>query len=243
MRNKILHALSNRPGPFPNRLLGHQPEFQPARFSGAMNQLRDKLLLNAATDYYLMRYLCLLEAFPEIKQELADTVVTYRVWDFLPRGVEMDGAELLSASNVSGRYVEPEANPLPINLNYIIDYASDVYARITALESGLVRIAGVIVSGFSPQQWMRVEWPAEIPFTGPLLLQQPWVTGAQIRISVEPHRFPYDQMVERIKSDDQLNNLLVQHNLAGVFHAGVDPLEQLAIALLVVAQGNPSVYG
>lgn len=243
MRNKILHALANRTGPFREAIFGAQPEFVPAVFTDQLARLREKLYLHeTGTDYYLTRYLSLLEAFPDLKSTLADESATYQVWELLPRGVQIEGGDLLS-SNIAGLYIEPENNLLPINLNYTIDCVNAALAKITAVEHGLTRLAPALASGDASRPWLRITWPSDIPFHGPLRLDQPWTAGTKITIKVEPCRFPYETLVRRIQADDALNELLIRAELLNEFHGSSDPLEKLAVALTLVAAANPSVYG
>src|SRR5580700_9293115 len=156
MKNKILHALSNRGGPFLTPLFSQTPEFVPTKPDNDELVFRAKLFLDLTnTDYYLKSYLALLHAFSDMERVLEDTITTYTIRDFMPRGVTIDGAEFLSAPNLVGRFTDALVTTIPVNLTYQLVFVSAGYLDIIAIETGLTRRTSYHLTGNSPNQIMR----------------------------------------------------------------------------------------
>ncbi len=111
MQNKILHALSNRQGPFASEIFSRLTDFVPIHLNAEAVNLRRKLFLDVTdTDYYLKIYLSLLYSFPDISRQLNDRITTYCIEDFNPRGVEISGGELCSAPSLFSMMTRGIAN-------------------------------------------------------------------------------------------------------------------------------------
>lgn len=243
MHNKILHALSNRKGPFVTEIFSQLPDFVPANLSDGAKTLRRKLFLHLTdTDYYLKIYLSLLYSFRDIARQLNDRVTTYRVEDFNPRGVEISGGELCSSPNLIAFFTDAPVTSLPVNLTYDVVYVSTTYAELRALESGLVQRIYHNAVGTDPAKILRFEWPESFPFSGPIRLSQPWIPGASVRIVVAPSKFPFQLLWSSIASDIYLNKLLLDAGLIEEFVGTVDVQEKIALALAVIALDNKSAF-
>lgn len=243
MINKLIHALSNRKGPFNTPAFVVDPDFKPTVITREEQKLRDLLFLNVTTtDYYLKAYLACLEAFPDIKALADDDVVSYKLSDFTPRGVEISGGELLSKANSVGYYRDLAPMELPVDLTWRLHYSDAHHIRVLALETGLVRNVSYTVSGTVPNQTLRINWPDDVPFDGPVSLQQVWGEGAAVEILVEPSAFPYQLLVDRLRSNGLLMRLLIDNKFVDEYTAFPDPQRRIALACICLALANPSVY-
>jgi hypothetical protein len=131
MINKFLHSLTNRRIISDDPMFASDPTFVPANLSADDLKLRSILCLDYTTsDYYLKNYVALADIYPDILSVLNDTVTSYQTKDFLPRGVRMQGATLLSNPGVSGFYSDLRPLSLPIGLSYSIDFVAPVVCQI-----------------------------------------------------------------------------------------------------------------
>lgn len=242
MINKLLHALANRKGPLDDPLLLLEPGFAPADLAFPVQQLRGLFLLDVPTDYYLKTYLCCLEAYPDIRQLADDPVVTFKASDFPPAGISIDGGDFQSKINVVGYFNDQETTKLPLTLTYRVRYHDSWNVRIDGIETGLVRIAAFIRSGTAPHEMLRIQWPTDIPFTGPIVLNQDWLPGAVVEIKVEPSRFPFVDLVQRLRGNALLMSWLAEAHLVDEYVATTDAHRQTALAVLMLATNNPAVY-
>jgi len=224
-------------------MFASDPTFVPANLSADDLKLRSILCLDYTTsDYYLKNYVALADIYPDILSVLNDTVTSYQTKDFLPRGVRMQGATLLSNPGVSGFYSDLRPLSLPIGLSYSIDFVAPVVCQITQIETGITLQAGCISSSDPNDILLRIDWPDGVPFQGPLRLTQPWVSGAHVYIQTEPSRFPYADAVNKLQQQPRLSQLLMTYGVLEAFKNTYDPMDKLVIALLVIALSNPSVY-
>jgi hypothetical protein len=243
MQNKILHALSNRQGPFASEIFSRLTDFVPVHLNSEAVNLRRKLFLDVTdTDYYLKIYLSLLYSFPDISRQLSDRITTYCIEDFNPRGVEISGGELCSAPNIAAFFTDTPPTSLPVNLTYEVNYITTTYAQLKALESGLVQKIYHNATGTDPRKLLRFDWPENFPFSGPIRLSQPWQENACVRITVAPSKFPFQLLWNSIASDRYLNRLLLNAGLIDEFIGTVDVQEKIALALAVLALDNQSVF-
>lgn len=243
MKNKLLHALSNRKGPFGHALLPGDPMFAPATFSADEDDFRKKLFLDVTdTPYYLMAYVALLHAFPDLERKLTDFSITYRPEYFFPRGVSIDGADMVSSPNASGLFTDPVSTSLPVNLTYTIARIAPSRVLISAKENGTSVTASCTVAMEDPNMILHVDWPEGIPFSGPLRLKQTWAEGTTVTITVMPSRFPYKLLVTKIARHKHLSQLLLDYQMIDTFNGSVDYMERLAIVLTMLALSNPAVY-
>lgn len=242
MHNKILHAVSNRPGPFVTPLLAGNLAFTPKVLSIEEKAFRSKLFLDVTdTDYYLKVYLAALHGFADMERLFEDYVTTYRIEDFPPRGVEVSGGELVSKANMVAYFTDAMPTSLPVNLHYEISYLDSVYLELSAIESGLVETLAYQITGQDSNGLLRFDWK-DFPFTGPIQLNQTWIAGAKVQISVEPSQFPYQVLLDAISGDLWINQVLVDAGLITAFKSTTDLQEKLAIALLVLGASNTSVF-
>lgn len=245
MINKLLRALSNRNQPFMTPAFAvSDPAFAPAILPVDLKSLRALMLLDVTTtDYYLKAYLAALNAYPDIQALANDPVVSYRMENFPPRGVSISGGDLFSSLDDPGAYLDNEAPTLPVALTYVIDYNSPAVVKISALETGKTSFPPFTLSGSPTPRTLRVHWPPGIPFTGLITLDQDWVEGARIEIQVTPSRFPFELITQRIRGNSWLVNTLAQHQAVDEYVATQDSQRKVALACLMIALSNPSVYG
>jgi hypothetical protein len=243
MINKFLHALSNRNGPFIEPCFVGASSFTPKSLSEQERKLREKLMLHITnTDHYLKRYVSCVEAYPDIHALLNDSVTSYTSKDFSHYGVSIIGADFLDMTNAQGRYIDNQAQSIPVELTYEINYHDSTYVKLVCLESNRVWMAVYQLAGDPPGQIMRIEWPMDVPFDGPLRLTQVWLQGGQIKITVEPSSFPYAEMAQRVRSDSLLTQWLAAINAIDEFYNTRDVNRQVALACVVLALSNTSVY-
>ena len=242
MRNKLLHALSNRKT-FEDPIFNGDPEFMPKELSAEEQQLRKLFCLDQITDYYVRVYLSLLAAYPDIVANVDDTPRTYSVLDFPPRGVVISGGELMAQQGVFGYFTDPAQTVLPIDLTYEIGYIQGGTAvRIVARETGRGWSTNAFTTGTDPNKILRVEWPEEVPFVGPIKLNQSWISGAKVVIQVQPSQFPYAHLAKQISGSAYLMRLLADNKLVDEFVETADHQRKVAIALLLLARDNTSAY-
>lgn len=238
MRNTLLHALSNRTGPFATELFGRAAEFEPGDLSHDYEALRRKLFLDiTTTDYYLKTYLTLLEIHRALWSVFVDFQETFRASDFRPLGVEISGAEFLSSQNGAGLFLDPPMRQLPVPLNYEIVYLDAAHVTLKNQETGIV----VMAPYSRGTDTLRVDWPSHFPFAGTLKRRSAWDVGSRIDIRVEPSQFPYDLLVARVQNDTLFLKMLSQIGWVDEFMGSVDDQEKAAIALVTVAAHNPAV--
>lgn len=219
------------------------PNFKPAIVGVPEQKLRELMLLDVTdTDYYLKAYLSVLEGYPDILALADEVSVSYSMRDIPPRGVEMDGAEFYAKINSVGYFTDQAPTSFPVPLTYRITFIDSLNLKIAALETGIVRVVSYQKSGVDPNETLRVEWPEDIPFKGPLSLLQTWNEGAMVEISVTPSAFPYDLLAKRIQGNPWLTRLLVNNRLVDEYTAVPDSQRKVAIAAIVLALSNPSVY-
>jgi hypothetical protein len=149
---------------------------------------------------------------------------------------------LLSNGQPSGVFTDPAPSSLPVGLTYIISYVSYTVCKITQVETGTVFIAGCQVSQDPQNIWMRIDWPADVPFQGVLSLFQPWAPGITVTITTSPSQFPYAAACNAILSQPYFSQLLLNFQLTSVVQNTLDPQDKLALILAVVALSNPNVY-
>ena len=240
MKNKVLHALSNRPGPFHTEIFSSSPNFAPAILSASEKALRHKFRLDdESTDFYLKQYLALLHGFVDFDKQLQDRITTYRIEDFIPRGVRVDGADFLQSANTSGYFTDPLITTWPVNLNYLITYESNQFLWVDSLEDGIGQRTGYNFSDQDPHKVLRIDWPSNFPFTGPLRLNQNWISEASIKIEVEPSRLPWGILLKRVQDDPYVHRLLLNADLTGEFSNSVDPMEKVALVLMLLCFEQP----
>ncbi len=243
MHNKILHALSNRPGPFVTPLFSRSPSFVPHKAPPDELVFRNKLFLNVTTsDYYLKSYLALLHSFSDIERLFEDDLVTYRIEDFPPRGVMIEGAEFVSSPNTVGYFTDPVVTALPINQIYEVRYYSSTYLDLFAIETGLTRRTAYHASGTSPNKILRFDW-MDFPFQGPIQLNQEWAVGAKVTIAVEPSHFPVEVLWNVIRGDLWLVQNVTNQGLMDALSGTMDIQEKVAIALMILILANDVVFG
>jgi len=243
VKNKLLHALSNRAGPFPTEQFSQSPTFVPKTLTPGESALRHKLFLDVVdTDYYLRVYLALLHSFPDVTIQFNDTVKTYQVEDFNARGVDVSGGDLVSAPNIKSFFTDAPVTSLPVNLTYTIGYIDHNALELRALETGLIQKVSYHSAGIDPNKILRFHWPRDFPFHGPLRLTQNWIPGASIQITVSPSNFPYRLLWKEIAGNMYLNKLLLDQNLFEAFNSTIDMQEKLMLALTVLASSNTSIF-
>jgi hypothetical protein len=215
----------------------------PAPLTAAAQQLRTALCLDDQnTDYYLQAYAALIEAYPDLKSMLNDPAVSYSVHDFLPRGVVSVNCALVSNSASSGTFTDPKPTGLPLALTYNIGYVASGLCQITQLETGVQVMADCLASADPQEIWLRINWPSNIPFSGLLQLNQPWAPGLVVQLIVSPSQFPYAAALAGLASQPYFSLLLQRFQLQETFQNTVDPQDSLALALAVIASGNPAAY-
>jgi len=228
MINRFLHGLTNRRtlSNATGTLFTSSPDFVPAPLTAAAQQLRTALCLDDQnTDYYLQAYAALIEAYPDLKSMLNDPAVSYSVHDFLPRGVVSVNCALVSNS-----------------ASYNIGYVASGLCQITQLETGVQVMADCLASADPQEIWLRINWPSNIPFSGLLQLNQPWAPGLVVQLIVSPSQFPYAAALAGLASQPYFSLLLQRFQLQETFQNTVDPQDSLALALAVIASGNPAAY-
>lgn len=194
------------------------------------------------TDYYLRVYVSLLAAFPDIMNNIDDSGCTYSIVDFPPRGVTMDGGELMSQKGAFGYFTDLSPADIPVNLTYEVRYASETYVRIVEVELGGLQTIPVMITGTNPNKVLQVEWPEFTPFTGPIRLNQTWGAGAKVTIHVQPSGFPFTKVARKIAGDSHLMHLLANAKLVDEFTETQDHQRRVAIALMLLARENTAVY-
>lgn len=243
MKNKILHALSNRQGPFNNPIFGQSVDFVPCDYTPEIETLRKKLFLDVThSDYYLKVYLSVLETYQDLKRQFNEGRTTYRVSGFSPIGVKIEGAQLASIPNMVGTFTDDPPKALPISLTYFLEYVNSTFLRLRTQETGLVRAASYTTFDHGDRVLLKVNWPLEFPFAGPLFLDQAWQPNSQITIQVEPSNFPFQLLVDRLRGEPALTALLRDANLLGQFNGSFEPTEKIALALTTLGLSNTSVY-
>ena len=243
MINKLLHALSNRAGPFAEPLFISDPGFQPATLPEPERKIREAMLLQVTdNDYYLKAYLAAIAAYPDIQLLADDSVVSYQMTDFPPQGVEVSGGDMTSNSNMVGFFTDPKPVELPVNLNWSISYLDTHYLMIQGRETGVVRRTTYQPSGTAPNQTLRIDWPSDVPFQGPINLSQVWELGATVIIQTTPSAFPYQQVVDRLRGNWWLMHLLAQQKFVDEYTTFPDAQRKVALACMALALSNPSVY-
>ena len=243
MINRFIHALRNRKGGFNEPMFVEDPRFTPAVLSREANHLRQMLYLHVpSTDYYLKAYASAVEAYPDIELLLEDGIKSYRMSDMPPRGVEIAGADFLSKQNLVGFFTDRAIASLPVGMNYTIAYFEPGWVTLRCVETGILRRVACLLTGSAPNQTMRIEWPDEFPFEGPVSLKQNWVPGSMIEIIVEPSKFPYEALVARLTGNAYLMRLLINAQLVDEFLSFPDYQRKIAIATTVLAMDNPSAY-
>lgn len=243
MINKLLHALSNRTGPFEDPLLLSDPEFQPAVVTDTEQRLRASMMLNVlGTDYYLKAYLSAVAAYPDIHLLTNDDPTSYRLSDFPPRGVEISGGDWTSNPNMVGFFTDPKPTSLPVDLNWSITYLDDRYVTIKGSDTGIVRRTTFQPSKEDPNKTLRIDWPSDVPFQGPINLQQAWLPGASVVIQTAPSAFPYQAVVDRLRGNWWLIHLLAKQKFVDEYTTFPDPQRKVALACVALALSNPSVY-
>lgn len=243
MINKLLHALSNRTGPFEDPLFLSSPEFQPAEIKEPEQRLRTAMLLNVTgTDYYLKAYLSAIAAYPDIHLLTNDSPTSYQLSDFPPKGVEISGGDWTSNPNMVGLFTDPKPIGLPVDLNWSVEYLDDRYVTIRGNDTGVVRRTLFQASGADPNKTLRIDWPADVPFQGPINLQQTWSLGASVVIRTAPSAFPYQSIVDRLRGNWWLMHLLAKQEFIDEYTTFPDPQRKVALACVALALANPSVY-
>ncbi len=241
MINRLLHALSNR-SVFSTPAFIPDPAFIPAQFNADTLALRQALLLDVdTTDYYLQVYLGLLEAYPDLKNLFQDFQTSYRLPEFLPRGVQIDGADLLSTPAIGGRFTDPPNERLPLALTWRLDCQDHNTCQISAVETSQVWLTDYQLVNMPSGQLLQLNWPAGVPFAGVLRLNQPWVLGSRIQILVSPSQFPYAVLVQRVRQVPSLSALLSRFNLTSAFAGSFEATEQLALILTALGLDNPAI--
>lgn len=243
MTNKLLHALTNRNGPFQEPMFVGWPEFVPAVIQAPEQRLRELMMLHVTTtDYYVKAYLSCIEAYPDIKELADDTITSYVMTDFPPRGVEMSGGDFLSKANSIGYYNDVAAFSFPVVLTYRVSYLDSLNVKVEGVETGIVRVIPYTKSGTAPNETLRIEWPDDIPFHGPLSLSLTWLEGAMVEINVSPSAFPYALVAHRIQGNPWLMRLLIKNQFVDEYVSVPDPQRKVALAAMVLALSNTSVY-
>lgn len=240
MNNLILHLISNRPGPFQDPLLGSNPGFIPTIIPADEQVLRNELYLNKTeTDYYLKVYLAVLNAYPDWKQQFGYNLAeSYKPEEIMPKGVCIQGGDLIAYAGGSGLYIGLPANILPVELHYQITWVSEYVCQIAGLETNILTNAVVAVTGNDPNKILRISWPGNIPFTGPLQLNQEWAEGAIVDIFVQPSQFPFPQLVANIQGNSYLQTLLSNYGIGAEFNQDMDSMEQIAMAVTALGLAN-----
>jgi len=232
MINRAIHILSNSAGPFDLFGLPVNPEFEPRLLSREQTSIRRLLMLDRG-DYYVNAFIAALAAYPDISQSFDDNQ-TFDIQYQRPFSVQMEGAEFLVDTNIKGRWLDTDRD-LPLNLNYTISYATSSLVTITGVDRLNVYTSKYIVSGTDPEKVLHIEWPDQLPFSGPLRLKQTWTTGALVSIKVRPQNFPYASLVNRVLGNAYLTSRLHQLLLQEEFRASEDPVEKaamIAVALI-----------
>ena len=166
MKNRLLHALSNRPGPFVTSLFGQSRDFNPRVIPEWEQSIRDTLLLdNTGTDYYLRCYLATVMAYNDIWRLIGDIPTTYQMRDFMPKGVKINGGDFAAMENLYGYFTDPAPTTFPLNLRYQIDYVGPAMCRVTMLDTGYVETLPVFINQADPTPKRVIIEPSSIVIT------------------------------------------------------------------------------
>jgi hypothetical protein len=243
MFNPLLKALANT-GTFQHPAFQAPDSLSPWSFSSGMLDLRRRLMLESEErEYYLMVYLALLQAFPELQELLPDEPRTYRLEDITCQDrLRITGASLAGIPNRVGRFLHYEPTQLPINLDYDLSWHSDTTCKIVARQRQAVGIFTCRAYELNGDWMLDPVWTADLPFEGVLKLEAPWVAGTTVHLHAEPGLFPMQALLTRLQQSPYLQGLLVEFNLAADFQSAFDPYEQVALVLTAVALANKSVY-
>jgi hypothetical protein len=243
MINKFLHAITNRKALSTDPMFASDTNFAPALLDPQASAMRTALCLDyTGSDYYLRVYASVMNAFPDIQGQLNDFATTYAVTDFLPAGVFMDGARFVNNTTLQGRYLDLQPITLPVGLTYTIAFVSPGSCSIKQEETGIIVAASCRAMTDVRETVLHVDWPLGIPFYGPLSLDQAWVNDCTICIQTCPSGFPYRAALDALLRNSYFVTLLQNKGMMQAFRTTADVREQLAIALLLIAVSNPSVY-
>lgn len=243
MINRTLHALTNRTGPFNTPGFMGDSNFHPKKVTTEERSLRRKLFLDLTdTDFYVRKHLALIDSFPELGRQLQDEFKTYRIQDFLPRGISMFGGRFVSTQSIQGRFTDVKPTELPVGLTYFVGHNDNNSVVGTCKETGIRVTMSCVITQVGDETWLRPGWVPSMPFEGPMSTTQTWEQGSQIEIHVEPSSFPYQLMIDRLKGDPYLMTVLIQFSMVDEYVGAQDPAEKLAIALSCLALNNTSVY-
>ena len=228
MINRNLHILTNKKGPFEFVQAAADPNFAPKKLSAEQVRFRKQLFLDRH-EFYAEMILCAMQAYPDINPD------TYPEFDYRqvpPTGVTVQGAEFLVEKNLLGQHIQSSTFPFNFSYNVLLTLPST--ARLSATESGLNVTTSFQASGVDPEKIIHIAWPAEFPFEGPMKMQQPLVTNAQITINVRPFKPPYSTLVTRAAGNSYLSERLGKMGLLEEYHTSEDPVEKTAIIGAVI---------
>ena len=224
-----IRILSNRPGPFTDLGVPADTSFTPLSLSPDEQELHTMLKLDfIQNDHYLIGHISALLSNPEIAH-FFQGATTYDLARLNPTGVISMGGHLLQSEGLVAYYTGQDSQ-LPLAFTYTIEYVSATSCLIKAVEKGLTLAATCAAIG----DVLRIDWPAQIPFSGPIVPDVAWAEGSLITFRVRPHNFPYSGFLELIKSNLAVPELLRNFQLVQEYALALDSVEKLSYVLIAL---------
>lgn len=227
MPNRLLHILTNSPGPFDAIHVPRNTGFVPRRLRKDQTDFR-KLLCLDQSPWHAAAMITALHAHPDIAGYVESGVNTFVPIKLPPSGISVTGAKFWSGDGQICRHVG-SVQTLPVNTTFNIICMTDTLVTVTAPDIRQSAVVGARSHGTDPSKILRVYWPKFAPFVGDMVLTQTWAEGSSIEIVVAPRPFPYAELVRRAKPQPYLLTRLDALNLLSQFMLSADPIEQTAM--------------
>jgi len=191
-----------------------------------LDSVRNELFLGFKDDYevrYLVQaYLTALMAVPELYNDLEFKNEIYDLTDFSPKTAVIEGANLI-ASRESNPSIARHTAEWPPLLEWTVHYSKE--DQVNIIYGG----RNYILKAKSYQDILSVDWPEELGFRGNLKLHAGWNPSTLIKVKDTPVNFPYKELVNAIKHDSYLVELLSFSDMNGKFVSAQEDWEKVAI--------------
>ena len=238
--NEIIHAITNRRGPFSGDLIPEAEYFSPEQQGQLWTALRAGLFLDIeTTEYYILLALSILKAHPDILDLFPNKALSFDVSDLHKYRTKMTGGSVFTAGTVVGK-IKEYPDYFPIAYEYKISYRD---ADSLLIETDIGRDFKLNCKVFKKNNGsaLVVDWDERLPFEGPLMSEDPWLAGASILVEYIPQSISYDKWIEYIESKVVITNVLQPVGFNTVYSLSRSSAEKIALLIMTLALQNTSI--
>jgi hypothetical protein len=230
----ILHAITNRGGPFVSHLLPTTSEFKPEEQSDHYNEVRRILCLDVPdTDYFVRLFLGLLHAYPALVDNFNEDTSTYELGRNFSNTLQLKDATLVQSRH-GYPYVRIE-EAWPPDMVTKLEYYSDTEMDVTHAGQTTRTPITLMADRISPKWLLNIRgdilFNLEDTENATAVYKPGWIEF----LTATPYKVNYEALAKELTLSNSTRIILSGAGLSSKAYYTDDPSEQ--VATIVAALG------